>query len=52
MSPEKIVANANNPYVVRKKDMEHNFRFSQKDCETVMKEIENFLNFKATSTKV
>lgn len=43
---EKIIANANNPYTVRKNNMEHNFRFSQNDCEIVMKEIENFLNLK------
>ncbi|MFA6004978.1 MAG: alpha/beta hydrolase [Patescibacteria group bacterium] len=40
---EKIVASANNPFVVRGENMEHNFRFSQKDCDMVMKEIENFL---------
>jgi esterase/lipase len=40
---EKIVANAHNPYVIRQKNMGHNFRHSQKECDIVMKEIEKFL---------
>lgn len=40
---EKIVANANNPFVVKGRKMEHNFRFFQKDCDTVISEIESFL---------
>ena len=40
---EEIVANANNPYVVRQENMGHDFRHSQKECEKVMKEIEKFI---------
>lgn len=40
---ERIVVNANNPYVVRQKNMGHDFRHSQKECDVVMKEIEKFL---------
>ncbi len=40
---EEIVKNANNPYVVRQPNMIHDFRFSQEDCNIVMKEIEKFL---------
>jgi len=41
---EQIVANANNPYVVRQPGMGHDFRFSQEECSIVMNEIEKFLN--------
>ncbi|MCX6731267.1 MAG: alpha/beta hydrolase [Candidatus Roizmanbacteria bacterium] len=44
---EKIIVEAHNPYVVRK-DMEHNFRYSLKDCEIVMEEIEKFLTNRTT----
>lgn len=40
---EKIVKNANNPYVVRQPDLGHDFRFSQKECNIVMKHIKAFL---------
>jgi pimeloyl-ACP methyl ester carboxylesterase len=40
---EQIVANANNPYVVRQPNMGHDFRLSQKECDIVMEEIEKFL---------
>lgn len=40
---EEIVANANDPHVVRQKGMGHDFRFSQEECDIVMKEIEKFL---------
>lgn len=40
---EKIVVNANNPYVVRQPNMGHDFRQSEKECNTVMAEIEKFL---------
>lgn len=40
---EKIVANANNPYVVRQPNMGHDFRLSIDECEIVMKHIEEFL---------
>lgn len=40
---EEIVSNANNPYVVRQPNMGHDFRYSQKECDIVMKEIEKFL---------
>ena len=40
---EKLIANAHNPSVVRQKNMGHNFRQSQKECDLVMKEIEKFL---------
>ena len=40
---EEIVSNANNPYVVRQPGMGHDFRFSQDECNIVMKEIEKFL---------
>jgi pimeloyl-ACP methyl ester carboxylesterase len=40
---EEIVSNANNPYVVRQPGMGHDFRQSQKECDTVMVEIEKFL---------
>ncbi|NMC35563.1 hypothetical protein GYA49_00810 [Candidatus Beckwithbacteria bacterium] len=40
---EEIVANAQNPYVVRQENMGHDFRYSQKECDLVMKEIEKFL---------
>jgi len=40
---ERIVANANNPYVVRQLNMGHDFRFSQDECNIVMGEIEKFL---------
>lgn len=41
---ERIVASANNPYVVRQPDMGHDFRLSQDECDIVMSEIEKFLN--------
>ena len=40
---EKIVANANNPYVVRQPDMGHDFRHSDKECNIVMEKIKEFL---------
>jgi len=40
---EEIVANANNPYVVRQPNMGHDFRNSQEECNTVMAEVEKFL---------
>lgn len=40
---EEIVSNANNPYVVRQPNMGHDFRFSQEECNIVMKEIAKFL---------
>lgn len=40
---EKIVAEANNPHIVRQKNMGHNFRHSSKECKIVMAEIEKFL---------
>lgn len=40
---ERIIANANNPHVVRQKNMGHNFRCSKEECKTVMAEIEKFL---------
>ncbi len=40
---EKIVANANKPYVVRQSNMGHDFRFFQEQCNIVMSEIEKFL---------
>ena len=40
---ERIVANANNPYVVRQPNMGHDFRQSQEECNIVMAEIEKFL---------
>jgi len=40
---ERIVADANSPYVVRQEKMGHDFRHSQKECEIVMKQIEKFL---------
>ena len=40
---EKIVANANNPYVVRQPNMGHYLRKSQKECNIVMAEIVKFL---------
>lgn len=40
---EEIVANANNPYVIRQKNMGHDFRYSLKECEIVMKQIAKFL---------
>lgn len=40
---EQIVANANDPYVVRMENMGHDFRKSQEECNLVMKEIEKFL---------
>lgn len=40
---EQIVANANNPYVVRQPNMGHDFRNSQEECNIVMAEIEKFL---------
>lgn len=40
---EQIVANANQPYVVRQPNMGHDFRRSQEQCDLVMKEIEKFL---------
>lgn len=40
---EEIVAYAHNPYVVRQKNMGHDFRHSQKECDQVMGEIEKFL---------
>lgn len=45
---EQIVANANNPYVVRQPNMGHDFRRSQKECDIVMAEIEKFLKKRAT----
>lgn len=43
---ERIVASANNPHVVRQKDMGHDFRHSQKECDIVMKDIEKFISVK------
>ncbi|MFI5240910.1 MAG: alpha/beta hydrolase [Microgenomates group bacterium] len=43
---EGIVANANNPYVVRQEGMGHDFRKSKEQCEIVMKEVEKFLQEK------
>ena len=40
---EQIVANANNPHVVRQSNMGHDFRRSQEECDIVMNEIEKFL---------
>lgn len=40
---EEIIANANNPYVVRQKNMGHDFRYSVNECNIVMTEIEKFL---------
>jgi pimeloyl-ACP methyl ester carboxylesterase len=40
---EKIVENANEPYVVRQPSMGHDFRLSRKESEIVMSQIENFL---------
>ncbi len=40
---EEIVSNAKNPYIVRQPCMGHDFRFSQEQCNIVMKEIEKFL---------
>jgi len=40
---EKIVTNANNPYVIRQPNMGHDFRHSQKECNIVIKHIERFL---------
>jgi len=40
---EQIVANANNPHVVRQPNMGHDFRNSQEECDIVMTEIEKFL---------
>lgn len=40
---EEIIANANNPYVVRQKKMGHDFRYSIKECNIVMAKIERFL---------
>lgn len=40
---EQIVANANNPHVVRQPNMGHDFRLSQEECNIVMSEIEKFL---------
>lgn len=48
---EKIVANAKDPYVIRKENMGHNFRSTRKDCEVVMREIENFLSLPSIPTK-
>ncbi len=42
---EKLVENANNPHVVRQKNMGHDFRQSQEECNIVMKHIEKFINF-------
>lgn len=41
---ERIVSNANNPYIVRQPNMNHDFRHSRKESETVMNEIKKFLN--------
>ena len=40
---EEIVKNANDPYVVRQPNMGHDFRYSEKECNIVMAEIEKFL---------
>ena len=40
---EKIVSNANAPYVVRQPNMKHSFRTSKKECDLVMNEIKKFL---------
>lgn len=40
---EKIVAKANNPYVIRQEKMGHDFRHSQQECKVVMEKIEKFL---------
>jgi len=40
---ERLVENANDPYVVRQKNMGHNFRFSETESSLVMDEIEKFL---------
>ena len=41
---EKVVSNANNPYIIRQPNMGHDFRKSQEQCNIVMKQIEAFLN--------
>jgi len=40
---EKIVASANDPFVVRQQDMGHDFRRSPEQCEVVWRAIEGFL---------
>jgi len=40
---ETLVSETNNPYVVRQKNMGHDFRQSEIECNTVMAEIEKFL---------
>ena len=40
---ERIVQAANDPYVIRQPNMGHDFRFSQKECNIVMKSIKDFL---------
>jgi pimeloyl-ACP methyl ester carboxylesterase len=40
---EKIVANANNAYVVREPEIGHDFRYSKKETEIVMNHIGKFL---------
>lgn len=40
---ERIIANANRPYVVRQANMGHDFRYSKEECTAVMAEIEKFL---------
>ncbi len=41
---ERIVENANNPYVVRQPKMGHDFRASAKESQIVLDAIEKFLN--------
>lgn len=40
---EILVSNAINPYVIRMKEIGHDFRHSEKECEIVMAEIEKFI---------
>ena len=40
---ERIVANANKPYVVRQPNMGHSFRHSEEESNIVMDEIEKFI---------
>ncbi len=43
---EKIIAKANNPFVIRQEDMGHDFRDHLNQCQIVMEKIENFLRYK------
>ncbi|MFA5136195.1 MAG: hypothetical protein WC489_02280 [Patescibacteria group bacterium] len=40
---ERLVLKANNAFVVKQPGIVHDFRFSQKDCNVVMEQIEKFL---------